>query len=117
MPVNQPRLLRKLQAIRDKDVDGIVAKKVYLPFIGNNYTKQQLVNWFQSRIDLLEQAVNATDQQIENRVTTYYNSLNAADKAIADKIIADQDYDLGLASNFNAYEKLVAIILSKFILD
>lgn len=117
MAINQTKLITKLQAILDKDVDKIMAEHVYLPFVGNNYIRTQLVNWLAARSELLEQAKTATEAQIQNRITTYYNSLGAEDKAIADKIINGEEYDLGQATNFNAYEKLVAIVLSKFVTE
>ena len=115
MAINSANLQRKLAAILAKDVDLIMAQNVYLPFVGNNYTREKLTEWLAARSSLLEQAIGATDQQIQQRINNYYNSLGASDKVIADKIIAGQQYNLTLASNFNAYEKLVAILLSKFI--
>lgn len=115
MAINTVNLQRKLNAILNKDVDLIMAQKVYLPFVGDNYTRTQLTDWLAARSSLLEQAIGATDQQIQTIINTYYNSLDAADKLIADKIIAGQKYNLELASGFNAYEKLVAILLSKFV--
>lgn len=117
MPINQQRLITKLQAILDKDVDKIMAEKVYLPFVGNNYTRQGLIDWLAARSDLLEQAKTATDQQIQTRITNYYQSLDASDKVIADKIINGEEYNLDQASSRLAYEKLVAIVLTKFVME
>jgi hypothetical protein len=109
------KLNTKLGAILAKDRDDIVAKNVYLPFIGQGYTKATLENWLAARSDLLVLAQTSTPTQIKTRITNYYQSLGAADKVIADKILDGEQYDLGLASDFNAYEKLVAIVLSCFI--
>lgn len=115
MAINTVNLQRKLNAILAKDIDLIIAQNVYLPFVGQNYTRAKLVEWLDSRKIILEQALGATDQQIQSRINTYYNALSAADKLIADKIIAGEPHNLMLASGFSAYEKLVAILLSKFI--
>jgi hypothetical protein len=109
------KLTTKLNAILSKDVAKIIAEDVYLPFVGRGYTRATLENWLASRADILTQAQGATVAQIDQRTDTYYQSLITSDKIIADKILDGMAYDLSLASDFNAYEKLVAIVLSTFI--
>ena len=109
-------LNRKLQAIRDKDVAQITADHVYIPFLGSSYSEAQLQAWLDKRITQLEdiKAKNYTDQQIATRLNTVYNSLSASDKLISDKILADEPYELN-PSNADNYDKLIAIILYKFV--
>lgn len=117
MPINTANLSRKLQAMKSKNVAAITAAHVYIPFLGNNYTEAQLQTWLNTRISQLEdiQAKNYTDQQLATLQNGLYGQLSNADKLIADKIIAGQPYDLSAASSAVAYDRLVGIVLYKFV--
>lgn len=103
-----------LQAIHDKDTADITAKKVYLPFIGRNYTEAGLQTWLGGRTVLLQYAKDHPTMNVQIAIGPLYNSLNTEDKLIADKILAEEEYLL-VPSGQDGYEKLVKIILYKFI--
>lgn len=114
MAIYLDKLNTKLNAILAKDLDDIVARKVYLPFMGNSYTKAELQAWLDKRSGLLQKAKTLTEAQITQARKVVYNSLSAFDKLIADRIIAGEPYDF-TPSDQDAYEKLVLIILYKFV--
>lgn len=110
------KLNAKLKALGSIEPDYLMKNRVYIPFLGSKYTKAQLAAWIKKRTDLLEDVRNKnyTDQQITALVTNVYNGLSADDKLIADKILADQPYDL-TPSDADNYNRLVLIILYKFV--
>jgi nickel-dependent lactate racemase len=116
MPINYDKLNRKLNAINSKNVSEIVAKKVNIPFLGTDYTEQQLTNWLNKVAAVLENVRDGayTDQQIQTFMTNVYNSLSASDKLIADKILANEPYELN-ASDADNYDKLRAIIIYRWL--
>ena len=111
------KLNAKLNAILAKNLDDIVAKGVHLPFVADGYTKADLNTWLKKRSDLLADAKinNYNDTQINTFITNQRNTLSVADKVIADAIIAGTFFDLGAASDSVAYEKLVILVLYKFV--
>jgi hypothetical protein len=116
MAIYLNKLDTKLNAILSKDLDSIVAQKVYLPFMGKIYTKAELQTWLNKRIDLLNNIKinNYSDAQITNFIKNIRTTLSASDKLIADKVIANEDYTL-TPSSADGYEKLVLIMLYKFV--
>lgn len=117
MPINLVNLNRKLQALRDKNVAQITAAHVYIPFLGADYTQAQLQAWLDKRISQLEdiKLKNYTDQQLVTLRQGVYGQLSTSDKLIADKILADQDYNLSTVSSATNYDRLIAIALYKFV--
>lgn len=116
MAIDYIRLNTKLDAILTKDLDSIMAQQVYLPFMGNNYTRPQLEAWLKKRSDLLIDIRdgNYTDLQIEKFVDNVYKTLSTSDKLIADNIMAGTSSVLQ-PSDADNYEKLAVISLYKFV--
>ncbi|HUV84730.1 MAG TPA: hypothetical protein VMV86_03425 [Methanosarcinales archaeon] len=107
------KLTTKLNAILAKDLDDIIAKNTYIPFMGNDYTKTQLQSWLGARSILLNAAKTINDSQVSISISLIYNSLSKEDKKIADAIITGEPYEL--TTTADGYEKLVKIILYKFV--
>jgi hypothetical protein len=105
-----------LNAILIKDIVDITERKVYIPFLGNTYSEVKLRKWLRKRIDVLEDVRdgNYTDAQIEAFINNVYDKLGIADKLIADKIIAGENYIFSPSDETN-YENLVLILLYKFV--
>lgn len=68
---------RKLKAIRDKDVSDIVAKRVYIPFMGKAGVDKlkgktigatHISNWLEVRARVLEDAREISEAEIETRI-------------------------------------------------
>lgn len=118
MAINYQRLEIKLGAILGKDLDAIMAQQVYLPFMGNNYTRAQLEAWLKKRSDLLEDIRDGdyTDAQIVKFMENVRNSLSQSDRPIADAIMAGEPYTIE-PSDADNYEKLVVIMLYKFVME
>jgi Ran GTPase-activating protein (RanGAP) involved in mRNA processing and transport len=107
----------KLNAILNKNVKDIIEHHTYIPFLGNTYTEDELQKWLDKRINLLSniKISNYSDVQISNFIQNVYNTLSALDKVIANKIIAGESFNEFNPSNADNYEKLVLIILYKFV--
>ena len=114
MAINLTKLNTKLDAILSKNLDDIVARQVKLPFMSDGYTKVDLQAWLDKRTSLLNQTKTFTDIQVTNAMNSLYNSLSTNDKALADKILAGT-IDVFNPSSADAYDKLVGIILYKFV--
>lgn len=108
------KLQAKLDAILAKDLDEIIAKETYIPFLGKNYNKNSLQNWLQKRVDVLVDLRdgNYTEQQIQNFIDFHYGKLNSTDKLVADKILNGEDYDF---ADETQWENMVIFILYRFI--
>jgi hypothetical protein len=66
----------KLNALKSKDVDKIVADKVYIPSLGKDYTKLQLTEWLQKRILFLETMEKLSQKEIEYKYSDITSSLD-----------------------------------------
>ncbi len=110
------KLITKLDAILNKDVTDITAKHIYIPFLGNKYTQEELQAWLDEKSTLLSQIKisNLTDKQINTAITSVYNTLNAQDKLIADRIIVGEHFFFH-GSDQAGHEGLVTIHLYKFV--
>lgn len=108
------KLQTKLDAILAKDLDDIIAKDPYIPFLGKNYNKNSLQNWLQKRIDVLVELRDGgyTEQQMQKFVDFHYGKLNAADKLVADKILNGEEYSV---ANEAQWENVVMFILYRFV--
>lgn len=109
------KLNRKLQAMKDKNIDDIFAKKVYIPSISNTYNKNQLQVWLNKRISILQNVLdgNLTELQVNAATTIIYNRLQAEDTLTADKILAGDQVKLN--GNEKGYDDLISLKLYKFI--
>lgn len=118
MAIDHDKLNTKLNAILAKDLDSIMAQEVYLPFMGKNYTRPQLEAWLKKRLDLLIDIRdgNYTDLQITKFMDNVYKTLSASDKLIADSIMAGESSVNFQPSDGDNYEKLVLIMLYKFVM-
>jgi hypothetical protein len=114
MAVYHNRIQAKLAALQAKNLDDIQGKQIYIPGVGRAYNKAQLQSWLNKRIDFLTECLALYESQIIAKMTLIYNSLSAADKLIADKILAGQRYTLS-DQNADSYDKLCLIALYKFI--
>lgn len=88
MTIYIDKLNVKLNAILSKDKNAILSKRVYIPFLGTNYTMAQLQAWLKDRSDIIDNIKTMDEAQILAYRTTAYNGLCANCKVIADGIIA-----------------------------
>lgn len=118
MAINYQRLQTKLGAILAKDPAQIAADNIYLPFMGNQNSAASVAAWLKKRTDVLEDILNGayTDAQITKFMDNVYKTLSASDKLIADKIMAGESYT-EQPSDADNYEKLVVIMLYKFVME
>lgn len=117
MPVNIANIDRKLAAIAAKDLPALVAEQVTIPFLTKPYTLVQLQAWGIKRSSQLESAKTATDDQLLAAKNTAYNGLNTVGKAIADQILARQQYTLPAGLTAANYDRLIGLILYIFITE
>lgn len=117
MPVNAEKVDRLLAALAAKDVDAIVAEQVTIPFLSKPYSKTRLTNWLAKRTNQLNNAKNATDEQILQVRNNLYNGLNATCKAVADKIIAGEQWEFPSSLSSANYDRLIGIHLLTFITE
>jgi hypothetical protein len=117
MAINLVKLNTKLQAIITKDIDKIMAEMPYLPRLGNTYNRNQVTAWLNKVAKVLQDASGYTDAQVETFRLNTYNALSAGDKLIADAMYAGQNYSLDSASSDANYDRLVALVLIKFITE
>jgi len=116
MPINIEKLDRMLAIITAKDRDKIMSDRVYLPFMGNAYTRAELDAWLGTRITLLQVARNSNENHIIQERTTLLSTLNPNDRSIADLVISNSTWPANLIpSGKDGYEKLVKIILYCYI--
>jgi len=114
MSINLKNLNTKLKAIEDKDLDEIIAKKTYIPTLGNDYTKGELKAWLDKRSDFLITARDGGESALNTEKDIAYNHLDSKEKTIANKILDDKDYEF---QNEQEWEDCVPIILYKFITE
>ena len=92
---------RKLKAIRDKDVEDIVAKRVYIPFMGragvdkitrdtgslrfeSTIEPADISDWLEVRAKVLEDAKRLSIAEIEARIETLSKTLcNSCKKLVS----------------------------------
>lgn len=119
MPINFVALDRKFNALKNRDLNAIVAKQISFPFLPAPYTKADLAAYVKKFIDLFRQirVNNYTDQQITTFIANHRAALGAADRAIADNIInnVDAGNDGTSVSSSAAYDRIMAITIYKFI--
>jgi len=112
------KLDRYLQTLADKDVNYLVDNNVYIPSLGTNYNANQLQNWLDKRINLLNDVKlnNYSDVQINNFISNLRDSLTGNDQAIADQILAGNLNAVDFVpTDDNAFETLALITLYKFV--
>lgn len=79
----------KLNAIRAKDVDAIVARQPIIFGLASPYTRQQLLAWARPKIDLLQGLLDAPDAAARLALLTpIYQSLSDAGKLTVQGILA-----------------------------
>lgn len=59
---------RKLTAIRAKDANSIVAKRIHLPFMGKLGTVSGIGEWLTRRVEILEDAKQRPEPEIEEQI-------------------------------------------------
>lgn len=106
----------KLQAIKDKNLDEIIAKGTYIPSLGFDYTKKQLADWLQVRIDYLENAKSKDIATLTSDKDSDYAKIKAKDKTKANEILAGDDTLLD-DSNPEEYEALIKLVLYRFVIE
>ena len=115
MPIEYGKIATKFQAIRSKSIGNIVSQGVYIPFMGNAYSRDEVKAWLDIRAEVLEFAQQASNvTQITNARQALYGELCASCKLIADKVIAGQEYDLQSCCGAMDYNRLCFIILYIF---
>lgn len=115
MPINLDKLNTKLAALAAKDLPSLVEQQVDIPFLAKPYTLAQLQTWIAKRTNQLNSAKTMTDAKVLAVRTTLYNGLNAAGKAIADKIIAGEFAVIPSNISTANYDRLTAIRLLVFV--
>lgn len=113
--INLEKLQIKLDAVLAKDIDAIYAAKIYLPFLGNSYNKNQLRNWLKKSSYFLKEAKTFTQAQLDAYKDQIYASLSTEEKMVADTILNGEDIGTIDLSAYANYDKLVLITLYYFI--
>lgn len=101
-----------LQALKDKDLDAIIEKKTYIPFLGKDYTKQQLQNWLNKRIGILEDLLKKPSGEVSNKKQQVYDSLTIKQKLLATKISNGEVVNY---ENEKDWEDLIEYKLTSFV--
>ena len=113
MSIYLDKLNTKLKAIQDKNLDSIIAKKTYIPTLGDKYTKEQLKVWLDKRSDFLITARDGGESALNTEKDIAYNHLSNEEKVKADKILnGESDYEF---KDDTEWESCIPIILYKFI--
>lgn len=109
--MNLTKLNTKLNAITAKDQNAIISAQITIPRLTKPYILSDLQAWITKRTDTLNTAKTYTEQDRINAINILYGQLDAVSKAIADKIIAGENFTIpDTVSNLN-YDRLVGIIL------
>jgi len=111
-------IARKLGAIKDKNVNEIVAERVYLPISNTLISKTknerigEVSKWLARRVDVLETAQSMTDSKINITIQKLYQGLTRSNKEMLDSSTDNEAREL-FASNPD-YESLCAMHLYNF---
>lgn len=89
--VLRARLNDKLSALRTKNIAAIVAAQPHIPGLADGYDATGLQSWIDDRVNILTQAIDATDAQIKARAVNAYQSLTVQEKAAVDNILTGGD--------------------------
>jgi len=113
MEINFSRINILLQAIADKDLDDIIAKKTYIPTLGNKYTKEELQAWLKTVSDFLVELKTSKDPEVI--FDDIYDGLSWEDKLNVDKIETN-DFEMA-TDDADKYDNLRKISLYKFVTE
>lgn len=105
--------LKKLKLRADQLLaNDLVTDHLFIPFLGGQGSATKVLNWFAGRVNLSKALDGFTNQQITAAIGIVYAALDPIDKAIADSIVAGQNYIPEFSSQ-EGYEKVVIYILLK----
>ena len=107
----------KIKAIKDKDLDEIIKKKTYIPFLGKNYTKEQLQTWLDKRVQILERLKKLNSSGFELEKNNLYKKLSKKEKLLADEILTEGQIELIEYDTEEEWENLSDIRLYKFVIN
>jgi len=98
---------RKLNAIKDKDIGDIIAKKTILPFMGVVTDAKIIQDWLGRRQAVLEEAMSLSVKECEKRIEVLTGGLCRACKEIVKCTDAPDPCE-------KDYESVCAITLYQF---
>lgn len=108
-----PITLKKLKLRADQLLaNDPVADHLFIPFLGGQGSASKVLTWFAGKANLSKALDGFTNTQITTAIGIVYAALDPIDKAIADQIVAGQDYVPEFSSQ-EGYEKVVIYILLK----
>lgn len=113
---DQTKINTKKEAIDAKDTADITAKQVYIPFLAQPYTENQLKQWLKKRTDILDDFTAKNNNEIKDLETIKYDALDSVCKPIVDKILAFESYheDMTNITTEAQYDSLIWFILYRF---
>jgi hypothetical protein len=89
--INLNILETKIKSLQDKDLDNIIAKKIYISTLGTTYTKSKLRNWINKRLNFLIIGRDSGETALTTQKDLIYSQLTVRRKRIADKELAGEE--------------------------
>ena len=114
MVINLKNLETKLQAIKDKNLDKIIAKNIRLPYLGQRYTKTELQNWLNKRSDFLIKLRDSKGENLTTEKDAIYSSLSTKRQLLANDILEGKNVE---EETEDDWEELVLLKLYRFVTE
>ena len=111
MATRSTEIQTKITALLGKDLDGLVSKKVHIPFLGSDYTRAELEAWLSMHAKVLQDIAAFTDKQISDARSAKFSELKAQEKTAVDAFLSDPKRIQELTRA--QYEKFMPFILLK----